>query len=135
MKNARNYKLWPSENFVHRIFLIVSGVWTVQWYLEPPNPAECLSDMTDSEPVHQTVCHASLAGPGVDGGTLLAGPHVPHTGLVPEVTHPGLVTPRRARLQISGLGSTRAFLVWSSLPCNYNQKVRSPECCPERLDF
>ena len=66
--------------------------------------------MTDSEPVHQTVSHASLASPGVDGGTLLTGPHVPHTGLVPQVAHLRLVTPGRTRLQISGLGSTVASI-------------------------
>ena len=58
-----------------------------------------------SEPVHQTVDDPRLASPGVDGGTLLAGPHVSHSGLVPEVAHLGLVTPRRTILEMSGLES------------------------------
>ena len=46
------------------------------------------------EPVHQTVGDARPACPGVDVGTLLARPHVPHAGLVPQVTHLRLVAPR-----------------------------------------
>ena len=71
---------------------------------------QCVHDITDgldggaqsSESVHQTVGHASLACPGVDGGALLTGPHVSHTGLVPQVTDLRLVTPGRTILQISG---------------------------------
>ena len=65
-----------------------------------PPITQCVYDITDcvdgstySKPVHKTVCHPSLAGPGVDSWTLLAGPHVPHTRLVPQVTHLRLVAP------------------------------------------
>lgn len=54
-----------------------------------------------SEPVHETVGHTGLACPGVDGGALLAGPHVSHSGLVPQVAHFRLVAPRGTILQIS----------------------------------
>ena len=42
---------------------------------------------TRLEPVHQTVGDACPPSPRVDIGTLLAGPHVPDSGLVPQVAH------------------------------------------------
>ena len=86
-----------------------------------------------SEPVHETVDDPRLACPGVNGGTLLAGSHVPHTRLVPEVAHLGLVAPRRTILKISAVRSTPGAV--SYLPCSYNRKVWSLECCPEMLGF
>ena len=51
-----------------------------------------------SEPVHEAVGDARPACPGVDVRALLARPHVPHAGLVPQVTHLRLVAPRGAVL-------------------------------------
>ena len=51
------------------------------------------------EPVHEAVGHAGPAGPGVDGGALLAGPHVAHPALVPQVAHLRVVTSGRPVLQ------------------------------------
>ena len=46
------------------------------------------------ESVHQTVGDPSSASPGVDAGTLLTGPHVSDSALVPEVAHLGVVASR-----------------------------------------
>ncbi len=51
----------------------------------PPRPP--LLDVV----VHSRVADAGLAGPGVDVGAGLAGAHVPHAGLVPQVAHLGVV--------------------------------------------
>ena len=51
------------------------------------------------QPVHEAVGHAGPAGPGVDGGALLAGPHVAHPALVPQVAHLRVVTSGRPVLQ------------------------------------
>ena len=51
------------------------------------------------EPVHEAVGDAGPAGPGVDGGALLAGPHVAHPALVPQVAHLRVVTSGRPVLQ------------------------------------
>ena len=66
-----------------------------------------LSLLKVSEPVHQTVGDPRPACPGVDVGTLLAGPHVPHAGLVPQVANLRLVAPRGTVLEriVSVVGS------------------------------
>ena len=65
-------------------------------------PSHLASDLTWAstlEPVHEAVGYASAPGPGVDVRALLAGPHVPHPALVPQVAHLGFVTPWGAVLQ------------------------------------
>ena len=51
------------------------------------------------EPVYKAVGDAGPASPGVDGGALLAGPHVAHPALVPQVAHLRVVTSGRPVLQ------------------------------------
>lgn len=75
------------------------------------------------EPVHEAVGDAGPAGPGVDGGALLAGPHVAHPALVPQVAHLRLVAARRPVLrQIYFHHWTNIFpCAWS--PCSRTGRV------------
>lgn len=43
--------------------------------------------------VHSAASHSSLAGPGVDLGTGLAGAHVPDAALMPQIANLGAAAP------------------------------------------
>ena len=84
---------------------VLEWEWQFNFWLDVTRP--------QLEPVHQTVGDARPACPGVDVGTLLARPHVPHAGLVPQVTHLRLVAPRGAVLDIES--QYTSHVVWPHL--------------------
>ena len=57
-----------------------------------------------SQRIHKTISYPCPTRPGVDIGTFLTGPHVSYSGLVPQVAHFRLVTPRGSLLKLGEVG-------------------------------